>query len=91
MSQYGFGSPDEMIESGVYLPFVRVDIVSLEKEYLQQYYPKEIQKIDSTDPDVSFKRLIERRNGYAHWHSFERSALRVAVEQWCKENGVPYF
>lgn len=91
MRQYGFRSPDEIVESGVYLLFVRVDVVSLEKDYLQQYYPKDIKIVDAEDPDASFKRLIEKRNSISHWHNYERNALRTAVEQWCKANRVPYF
>lgn len=91
MRQYDFRSPDEIVESGVYLPFVRVNVVLLEKDYLQQYYPKDIKIADAADPDASFKRLIEKRSSGSHWHNYERNALRAAVEQWCKVNRVPYF
>lgn len=89
--QYGFCSPDEIVESCAYLPFIRVNIVSMEKDYLQKYYPEDVNIADTADPDASFKCLIEKRGGGSHWHNYERNALKAAVEQWCKANRVPYF
>lgn len=90
MNQYGYDVPDQITASGVYLPFVQVDMVSLERKYLQQYYPRDILTMNGNDPDASFKRLLECRNGFLHWRDYERNALTKSVIQWCKENKIPY-
>lgn len=91
MSGYGYDAPTQIQGSGNYLPFVRVDIISLESAYLQQYYPKDIQAVDTDDPDASFKRLIEQRRSISHWQAYERRALHTEVVRWCKENHVAYL
>ena len=91
MSQYGYKTRTEIEETGRFLPFARVNIILLERDYCREYYPKHIRKLASDNPDTAFKRLVEQQNDIAHWHSFEKNALKAAVIQWCKVNGVPYF
>ena len=91
LGQYGFTSVDEIVEQGDHIPFVRVDTISLEKDYLLKYYPEEKILIDSDKLDVAFKQFIERKGGITHWYHYERTALLAAVLQWCKSYRVPYF
>ena len=91
LGQYGFTSVDEIVEQGDHIPFVRVDTISLEKDYLLKYYPEEKRLIDSDKLDVAFKQFIERKGSITHWYHYERTALRAAVLQWCKSYRVPYF
>jgi len=36
----------------------------------------------------NFKNLLNRRNQLEQWFDFENAAMREAIEQWCKENGI---
>lgn len=87
---YGYNSVQQIQQSENYLPFVRVDILSLELGYLQRYYPKEIKYVNKDNLDASFKQMIERFNGVSHWHAYEEDVLHKAIIQWCKENRIVY-
>jgi len=36
----------------------------------------------------NFKNLLSHRNQLEQWFDFENAAMREAIEQWCKENGI---
>ena len=88
---YGYTSSEQIHESENYLPFARVDILSLELNYLEQYFPNEIKVVSRDNLDASFKCLLDKNNSTSHWYSYEREALRKTVVQWCKKNHIAYI
>lgn len=90
MTRYGYATHSQIYDSGVFIPFVRVDIVALEMEYLQKFFPQYMKMIDKANADVEFKCLIERQHSVQHWSVFERQALRMAIILWCQNNRIPY-
>ena len=90
MARYDYTSHAQIYDSELFIPFVRVDIIALELEYLQIFFPRHRKMVGKTNTDVEFKRLIESQHSIQHWRAFEEKALKDAIVLWCQENRIPY-
>jgi len=90
-SQWGGTWENMLEETDAFIPFAKLDIISLEHKYLQEHFPDSKHVMDCPDPDAAFKRMIERSHSEMHWHDYERKVLRACVIKWCKENKICHF
>ena len=92
ISDFGYGSVDEIAASERFIPFFETDVIELEKRFMYGRNEHELEKIRETakDYDVAFRIYTEKHFLTSAWHDYEREALLHDAEKWCRENGIPY-
>lgn len=102
-------SIDELISSGIcrteddteeinnkgYIQMVKVDIVALEKEFIDRIVTvvdqKNFKNITDHDFDYEFRVFLETHGDLGwEWFAFERYVLEIETIRWCHCNGIDF-
>ena len=77
----------------LYIPMPRVDIVQMEKDFLNcenlHSVIHTLQKKED-DFDCEFKKYVDYNMLYDKWHKYEAERLQRVAIKWCEENNILY-
>ena len=95
----GYENVSEIEQSGVYIEFPRTDMVPIEKEFIKKQGPRVEKQIDfmlthwKKQAYCYTKALLmytEVNDPLDEWGKYKDKYCRQVLENWCRENGIPY-
>ncbi len=95
---FGYQNDSDIIESGRFVPLLRVEATDMKKEYVANCYGYE----KETDIEVFLKENKECNYEDAFyeifsdaelekWEEYEKNQLAKEAKQWCAENDIQYY
>ena len=87
-------SDDDSVQKDKYIPMPRIDIIQMEKDFLdlENLHPiiYILQNNINSDFDCEFKKYIDYNHLFNKWHNYEANELQKKAISWCIANKIPY-
>ena len=95
IDEYSFNNIDEIVLSDRYIRLFKTDIITVEKSFMCQYYPRYaimvLENSRKNDYDISFKTFIDENNLTREWFEYEKAKLLEDAIDWCNENAIIFY
>lgn len=88
--KFGYFSRNQILESGIFVEFYKIDVVKLQEEYLRLKLGKKgnWSLITEEDFSIEFNKYIDTNHLISSWYEFQKSVLLSVLKEWSSANGI---